>query len=164
MAMVGLFWITADAVYVGAPPGTEGRGVRLTEKGVEAGAAGDHRVWTWEELRSATVEGAPVRSASRRRLALAVEVVLTAALGGTGEPPEMLLRLETASDAQELAVHSAAAGAYDKEEVALSQDLLARFVDGDASPRTLMAWCRDTGDTTPKSPERQALLRNWTGG
>lgn len=162
--MVGLFWITADAVHLGAPPGTEGRGVRLTEKGVEAGAAGGHRVWTWEELRSATVEGAPVRSASRRRLALAVEIVLTAALGGTGEPPAMLLRLETASGTEELAVHAAAAGAYDKEEFALSQDLLARFVDGGASPRTLTAWARVADGTTPKSPERQALLRKWTGG
>ncbi|MEU1005676.1 hypothetical protein [Streptomyces tibetensis] len=164
MAMVGLFWITADAVYVGAPPGTEGRAVRLTEKGVEAGVAGDHRVWTWEDLRSATVEGAPVHGAARRRLALAVEIVLTAALGGTGEPRQMLLRLETASGAEELAVHSAAAGAYDKEEFALSQALLARFVDGSASPRTLTEWGRVAGDTTPKSPERQALLRNWTGG
>ncbi|MFF9503446.1 hypothetical protein [Streptomyces sp. NPDC014656] len=164
MAMVGLFWITADAVYVGAPPGTEGRGARLTEKGVEAGAAGDHRTWTWEELRSASVEGAPVRGASRRRLALAVEAVLTAALGGTGEPPEMLLRLETASGSEELPVHSAAAGAYDEEEFTLSQNLLARFVDGEASPRTLTAWGAIAGDTSPKRPERQALLRKWTGG
>ncbi|MGA4944065.1 hypothetical protein [Streptomyces cinereoruber] len=162
--MVGLFWITADAVYVGAPPGTEGRGVRLTEQGVEAREAGDHRTWTWEELRSATVEGAPVRGVSRRRLALAVEAVLTAALGGVCEPPEMLLRLETASGTEELSVHSAAAGAYDEEEFTLSQDLLARFVDGDASPRTLTRWAGGAGDTTPKPPERRALLRKWTGG
>ncbi|MDQ1009475.1 hypothetical protein QFZ82_003960 [Streptomyces sp. V4I23] len=161
--MVGLFWITEDAVHVGAPPGTEGRGVRLTEQGMEAAAAGGHRAWTWAELRSATVEGAPVRSASRRRLALAVETVLTAALGGAGEPPEMLLRLETAHGAEELAVHSAAAGAYVEEEFALSQDLLARFVDGTASPRTLTAWGRVAGGTTPKPTERLALLRKWTG-
>ena len=69
--MVGLFWITTDEVYVGAPPGTDALGVRLTEKGVETDGAGDHRTWAWEDLRSATVEGALVRSASRRRLALA---------------------------------------------------------------------------------------------
>ncbi|MBT2368105.1 hypothetical protein J7E88_22995 [Streptomyces sp. ISL-10] len=169
MAMVGLFWITADAVYVGAPPGTEGRGVRLTGQGVEAvwadGADGADgaRTWTWAELRAATVEGAPVRSASRRRLSLAVETVLTAALGGAGEPPQMILRLETPEGAEELSVHSAAAGAYVEEEFALSQDLLARFVDGTASPLTLAEWGRDGDGTTPKPPTRQTLLREWAG-
>ncbi|MFI2371925.1 hypothetical protein [Streptomyces sp. NPDC018833] len=165
--MVGLFWITADAVYVGAPPGTEGRGVRLTGQGVEAvrgGADGTGgRTWTWAELRSATVEGAPVRSASRRRLSLAVDTVLTVALGGAIEPPQMILRLETAEGAEELRVHSAAAAAYVEEEFILSQDLLARFVDGTASPVTLAEWGRVADGTTPKPPARQALLREWTG-
>jgi hypothetical protein len=76
----------------------------------------------------------------------------------------MLVRLETADGAEELAVHAAAAGAYDEEEFALSQDLLARFVDGTASPRTLTAWGRVAGGATPKPPERLALLRKWTGG
>ncbi|MFF8844976.1 hypothetical protein ACF08N_20030 [Streptomyces sp. NPDC015127] len=101
---------------------------------------------------------------SRRRLALAVETVLTPALGGTGESPEMLLRLETAEGAEGLAVHSAAAGAYGEGESALSQDLLARFVDGAASPRTVTARGRVAGGTTPKPSERLALLRKWTGG
>ncbi|MDN3297736.1 hypothetical protein QWM81_27605 [Streptomyces ficellus] len=163
MAMVGLFWITAEAVYVGAPPGTEGRGVRLTGEGVEAAGPDGSRTWTWAELRSATVEGAPVSSASRRRLSLAVETVLTAALGGTGEPPEMIVRLDTADGVVELPVHSAAAGAYEPEEAALSQELLARFADGTASPLTLMEWGRNADGSTPKPAERQALLREWAG-
>ncbi|MFF5039643.1 hypothetical protein [Streptomyces nigra] len=164
MTMVGLFWITTDEVYVGAPPGTDALGVRLTEKGVETDGAGDHRTWAWEDLRSATVEGALVRSASRRRLALAVEVVLTAAMGGTGDPEPMLLRLETATGAEELGVYAAAAGAYEQLEFDLSQRLLARFVDGGASPRTLMEWRRGAGDPAPKPAERQALLRKWLDG
>ncbi|MFD7393064.1 hypothetical protein ACFV46_31840 [Streptomyces sp. NPDC059852] len=164
MTMVGLFWITTDEVYVGAPPGTDGLGARLTEKGVEADGAGVHRTWAWEQLRSATVEGALVRSASRRRLTLAMEVVLTAAMGGTAEPEPMLLRLETVTGVEELTVYASAAGAYEQEEFDLSQRLLARFVEGAESPRTLMAWSGEAGDTNLKPSERRALLRKWTGG
>ena len=158
--MVGLFWITADAVHVGAPPGIAGQGARLTEKGVEH-PDGD-RLWTWEDLDSASVEAAPVRSTLRRRLALAAEFVLTAGLGGAGEPPAMLLCLETPSSREELPVQ-AATSAYDEEEFTRSQSLLTLFVTGTASPRTLMTWAQSADGTTPKSPERRALLREWTG-
>lgn len=33
VAMIGLFWITKESVYVGAEPEGYGRGVRLTPRG-----------------------------------------------------------------------------------------------------------------------------------
>ncbi|MFD9408128.1 hypothetical protein ACFWBN_14075 [Streptomyces sp. NPDC059989] len=163
MAMVGLFWITPDAVYVGSPPTAIGSCVRLTAGGLEAVDPDGSRTWTWEGLRSAVVDDVPAESPSGRASKLLGSVV-SAALGAfLGEgPPEMTLRLETADGPQEVTVYAAASGGYGAEEAALSQDLLARFVAGTADPRTMEAWGREHGpEGTPKRHVREALLRTW---
>ncbi|MFD4864103.1 hypothetical protein [Streptomyces sp. NPDC058412] len=162
MAMVGLFWITPDAVYVGSPPNAVGSRVRLTGDGPEAVDPDGSRAWTWEGLRSAVVEDVPVEGPSGRASKLLGAVVSAAVGAFTGEgPPEMTLRLETDNGPERVTVYAAVAG-YGAEETALSQELLARFVAGTAHPRTLEAWGRDHAPQgTPKPPERESLLRTW---
>ncbi|WP_405832372.1 MULTISPECIES: hypothetical protein [unclassified Streptomyces] len=164
MAMVGLFWVTPDAVYVGSPPSAAGGCVRLTGDGLEAVDPDGSRTWTWEELRSAVVEDVPTESPSGRASKLLGSVV-SAALGAfLGEgPPEMTLRLETENGPEQVTAYAAVAG-YGAEETALSQDLLARFVAGAADPRTLAAWGREHApEGTPGPPVRESLLRSWAG-
>lgn len=76
--MVGLFWITSEAVYVGAPPTAFGGGVRLTSAGPEAVDPDGSRTWTWEELRSAVVEDVPTESPSGRVSKLVGSVISAA--------------------------------------------------------------------------------------
>ncbi|NXY95943.1 hypothetical protein HYE82_16405 [Streptomyces sp. BR123] len=164
MAMVGLFWITPDAVYVGSPPNAIGGGcVRLSADGLEAFDLDGSRMWTWEALRSAVVEDVPVEGPAGRAPKL-LGAMVSAAMGAfLGEgPPRMRLRLETEYGTEEVMVHSAAAGGYGAEEAALSQDLLARFVAGTAEPRTVEEWGRTHGlEGTPKPDVRENLLRTW---
>ncbi|MFJ4776101.1 hypothetical protein [Streptomyces sp. NPDC088762] len=163
MAMVGLFWVTPDAVYVGSPPSALGSFVRLTSDGLEAEGPDGRRTWSWEGLRSAAVEDVPAASASGRASKF-VGSVVSAAIGAfTGErPPEMTLRLQTEDAHEEVTVYAAASGGYGPEETALSQQLLARFVAGTADPRTIEAWGREHGlETTPKERVRESLLRAW---
>ncbi|MFJ6939913.1 hypothetical protein [Streptomyces sp. NPDC101132] len=163
--MVGLFWITEDAVYVGSPPAVDGQCVRLTSEGVEAEDPYGTRTWAWEDLRAAAVVDVPLRGTASR-FGQAVDVLIAAVSGGGDEPAEMSLRL-TATDptmelTEELSVHAAAAGGYPSDEVELSQSLLARFVAGEADPGALTAWARGDGHRgTPKHRQRQALLRSW---
>ncbi|WP_404955336.1 hypothetical protein [Streptomyces sp. 147326] len=164
MAMVGLFWVTPDAVYVGSPPSAIGGCVRLTGDGLEAVDPDGSRTWTWEELRSAVVEDVPVEGPSGRAVKLLGSVLSAALDAFRGEgPPEMTLRLETENGPEEVTAPAAVAG-YGAGETALSQDLLARFVAGTADPRTLEAWGRDHAqEGTPKPPVRESLLRTWAG-
>ncbi|MFJ7780620.1 hypothetical protein [Streptomyces yangpuensis] len=164
MAMVGLFWITADAVYVGSPPTAIGGCVKLTAEGLEAVDPDGSRAWTWEQLRSAVVEDVPTSGASGRVSRLLGSVVSAAAGAFLGEgPPEMSLRLETEAGPEEMTVYAAAAGGYEAAEVALSMELLARFVAGTADPRALGTWGREHGwEGTPQRAEREALLQGWT--
>ncbi|WP_369776806.1 hypothetical protein [Streptomyces sp. R33] len=158
--MVGLFWITPDAAYVGSPPAADGSCVRLTAHGLEAVGPDGSRSWAWEGLRSAVIEDVP-RQGPSGRLSGILESLLSSVSGGE-EPPGMTLRLQTEYGVEELRVYSAAAGGYDAEEDALSQELLARFVTGTANPRTLEAWGSDHGsEGTPKAHVRQDLLRAW---
>ncbi|MFF3323566.1 hypothetical protein [Streptomyces sp. NPDC002889] len=162
MAMVGLFWITEEPVYLGSPPAADGRCVRLTAKGLEAAGPDGSRTWTWAGLRSAAVEDAPVRSLGHR-LEMTLEALLTSVSGLGSEPPEMILRLETADGTEKVPVYAATAGGYGPEELALSQALLARFVAGTADPRTLTSWGQENSSHgTPKPRQREALLRTWT--
>ncbi|MEU9234121.1 hypothetical protein [Streptomyces subrutilus] len=167
MAMVGLFWVTPDAVYVGSPPAADGGYVRLSADGLESRDPEGPRTWAWDGLRSAVVEDVPTAGPMGRApkfLGSVVSAALGALLGGEG-PPEMTLRLGTEYGPQELKVYSAAAGGYGAEEAALSQDLLARFVAGTADPRAIEAWGREHGlEGTPKPREREALLRAWAQG
>lgn len=164
--MVGLFWVTPDAVYVGSPPAAEGGCVRLSADGLEASDPGGSRTWTWEELRSAVVEGVPTEGRAGRAPKFLGGVV-SAAIGtflGEG-PPEMALVLETQDGPREVTVYGAAAAGYTAGEVALSQDLLARFTAGTADPAAVEAWGREHGlERTPKPRAREALLREWGAG
>ncbi|OEJ30487.1 hypothetical protein BGK67_03170 [Streptomyces subrutilus] len=166
MAMVGLFWVTPDAVYVGSPPAADGGCVRLSADGLESRDPEGSRTWAWDGLRSAVVADVPAEGRAGRAPKFLGSMV-SAALGAfLGEgPPEMTLRLGTEYGPQELKVYSAAAGGYGAEEAALSQDLLARFVAGTADPRVVEAWGRAHGlEGTPKPREREALLRAWAQG
>ncbi|MEU2451906.1 hypothetical protein ABZ605_17755 [Streptomyces sp. NPDC012765] len=162
-AMVGLFWVTPDAVYVGSPPNAIGVGVRLTADGLEALDPDGPRAWSWEELSSAVVRDVPSESPASRTSKLLGSVV-SAAIGtflGEG-PPEMRLRMETGDSTQEVTVYSAAAGGYIAEEVRLSQDLLDRFVAGTADPQAVEEWGRKYApDGTPEPSARLALLHTW---
>lgn len=162
-AMVGLFWVTPDAVYVGSPPNAIGIGVRLTTGGLEATDPDRPRAWTWAELRSAVVEDVPGHNPVGRATK-ALGAMISAAIGtdylGEG-PPEMTLRLETEAGAQEVTVHAAVAG-YPSEEARLSQYLLDRFVAGTADPRAVEAWGREHAlEGTPEQRAREALLHAW---
>ncbi|MFD5424373.1 hypothetical protein [Streptomyces sp. NPDC127084] len=166
MAMVGLFWVTADAVYVGSPPAADGGCVRLTAAGLDAVGPDDSRSWSWEELRSAVVADVPVEGSSGRAAKLLGSVAAAAVGAFLGEGPRaMVLRLETRHGPVEVTVHAAAAGGYGADEAALSQDLLARFVAGTADPGVVAAWGREhASNGTPKTAERAALLRSWAQG
>ncbi|AQT70754.1 hypothetical protein B1K54_02560 [Streptomyces sp. fd1-xmd] len=163
MAMVGLFWVTEDAVYVGSPPTAIGGCVRLTADGVEAVDPDGSRAWTWAELRSAAVEDVPTAGTPGRVSRLLGSMVAAAAGAFLGEgPPEMRLRLETESGVQEVTVYAAAAGGYEAQEAALSRELLARFVAGTADPRAPAAWGREhASEGTPEPAVREALLKAW---
>ncbi|MEU9305793.1 hypothetical protein [Streptomyces sp. NPDC048269] len=165
MAMVGLFWITEDSVYVGSPPNAEGHCVRITSEGVQARGPDRVRAWPWSILRSAGVEAVSVEGDTRgggRFLAAVLEAVVTLASSYDGEePPQMFLVLETEDGTEDVQVPAATKG-YTPREITLSQHLLARFREGTADPRTLTAWRRDHSGGTPKPPEREALLREWT--
>ncbi|MFG2342058.1 hypothetical protein [Streptomyces yangpuensis] len=164
MAMVGLFWITADAVYVGSPPTAIGGCVKLTAEGLEALDPDGSRSWNWEELRSAVIEDVPTSGASGRVSRLLGSMVSAAAGVFLGEgPPEMSLRLETEAGSEEVTVYAAAAGGYEPSEVTLSMELLARFVARTADPRALGTWGSEHArEGTPPHAERETLLEEWT--
>ncbi|MFG2296092.1 hypothetical protein [Streptomyces sp. NPDC048603] len=163
MAMVGLFWITPEAVYVGSPPTTDGSCVRLTGYGVQAVEPGASRTWAWKGLRSVAVQDVPRRGPARILSGFWESLLFS--LSGGEAPPEMTVRLETGYGPEELRVYSAAACGYGPDEAALSGELLSRFAAGAASPRALGAWARDHGgDGTPRARVRTELLRAWTEG
>jgi hypothetical protein len=156
--MVGLFWIAPDSVYLGSPPSTATTAVRLTPHGVEAVNARPHSC-TWADIRSLTVQDAPVRDTAQRWITRAFEVLL-----GPQGLCEMTVSVSTTGGTRaDIPVHSAAASAYTPHEVAYSQQLLNQFVDGQASPARLTAWL-DTPSLSrqPAAAEREALLQNWT--
>ncbi|MFE4918512.1 hypothetical protein [Streptomyces sp. NPDC056661] len=162
MAMVGLFWVSEDAVHLGAPPGESAPGVRLAAEGLDAVGCGSG-TWKWAELSSVTVVGAPVRATPGRQLSMTLDVVLGAmGLGGPEGPAEMTVRVQAPDGVAELLVHSAAAGAYTPREIQLSHQVLDRFVAGTLSPAVLSAWGRAHGaGKTPRPAEREALLQQW---
>ncbi len=166
MAMVGLFWIGEDSVYVGAEPVGAASGVRLTEAGVETLGAGRGRFWAWDEVVRIRTDGVPVRSGARRMASMAFDAVLVAVTGYGELPPAFLLELVTAEETVEVTVQAAVAGGfYQPSEYELSTALLERLADGAAEVGDLLAWGRDhAAEGTPPREEREALLRKWAGG
>ncbi|MFD3589202.1 hypothetical protein [Streptomyces sp. NPDC058683] len=166
MALVGLFWITEDAVYLGAEPVGTASGVRLTEDGVEVLGTGHGTYRSWSEVRRIDVRDVPVRSAGRRLVSMALDSLLVAVTGDGELPPAYTVRVETAEDTVEVSVLSAVAGGiYQPVEYDLSRTLLTRLADGTTTVADLLAWRRDhTPDATPPREEREALLRKWADG
>ncbi len=165
MAMVGLFWITDDSVYVGAEPVGTAPGVRLTTDGVETLGLGRGESWKWSEVRAIDVRDVAVRSAARRLVSLAFDALVAAVTGDGEQPPAYTVRVDSADGTTEVSVLSAVAGEiYTPVEYALSRTLLARLADGGTTVGELLAWRRDRTDgRTPPRAEREALLRKWTG-
>ncbi|GAA3188014.1 MULTISPECIES: hypothetical protein [Streptomyces] len=162
--MVGLFWIDGAGCWLGAAPGEEAEGIRLTDEGPEVvGASGT--ALSWAQIQQVTVPNAPARSAFRRGLSTAIG--LAAAMTGFGDfetPPLMTVCLTHDGGVSEHHVPTAASPAYTEREVALSHALLDRFVAGEASPSLLTEWWRSAGGCAALKPaEREALLEGWCG-
>ncbi|WP_432881028.1 hypothetical protein [Streptomyces sp. CA-251251] len=166
MAMVGLFWITEDCVYVGAEPTGTAPGVRLTKDGVETlglGRGGRH--WGWDEIREIDVRDVAVRSTARRLLSMAFDSALVLISGDGDQPPAFTVEVVTESDGtvEASALAAAPGGIHTPDEYRLSRTLLARLVDGGTPVEDLLTWRRDHfGAAAPSGDERLALLRRWT--
>ncbi|MEV0322708.1 hypothetical protein ACIBKX_21250 [Streptomyces sp. NPDC050658] len=176
MAMVGLFWIAEGDVYVGAKPSGLAPGVRLTPEGVEGLGDRQSGLHLWEDVQALTAADVPVKSLMRRAGAvtnLAVgtvkELVLPMGHGFADQAsPLMTVRVETSAGTHELAAHVAAAAGYPQTEVDLSLALLSRLTEGAATMSTTLAAMSDWGRRTseggsPRSGEREKLLREWAG-
>lgn len=160
--MVGLFWIDRDGCWLGAPPGRQGTGVRLTDEGLEAVgmSPADSLSWGRGRMERVAVPDAPVRSAFRRGLSTVVSLATAAAgIGGPESPPLMTVRVTHVGGDTEHTVSSAAWPAYTEREVELSHRLLERFVTGELRPSLLTEWWRSVGpDAAPKPVEREEVL------
>lgn len=165
MAMVGLFWIGEDSVYVGAEPAGTASGVRLTREGVEAPGIGEGRFWTWDEVVRIEAHDVAVRSGARRLASMAFDAALVAVTGYGDLPPAFSVEVATAGETFRTDVFAAVAGGiYLHSEYELSTLLLQRLADGTADVADLLAWGRDHAAAgTPPYEEREALLRKWAG-
>ncbi|MBR8640122.1 hypothetical protein KEF29_14510 [Streptomyces tuirus] len=165
MAMVGLFWIGEDSVYVGAEPAGAASGVRLSRDGVEAPGVGEGRFWTWDEVVRIETHDVPVRSGVRRLASMAFDAALVAVTGDGDLPPAFSVEVATAEESVRVDVLAAVAGGiYLPSEYELSTTLLQRLAGGGAEIADLLAWGRDhAAEGTPPREEREALLRKWAG-
>ncbi|MEU7578580.1 hypothetical protein AB0B50_13340 [Streptomyces sp. NPDC041068] len=168
MAMVGLFWIAEGDIYLGAKPSGLAAGVRLTPEGVVALGDRQSGVWPWEDVHGLAVDDVPVKSL-KRHVGAAVDMVLTVGLGGGDEAPTMTVRITgPEGEDTELTAYTAAAVGYSQTECDLSQDLLARLTEGAGTLLTTLSamstWGRRHEGGTPRTAEREALLREWIEG
>ncbi|MEU9100345.1 hypothetical protein [Streptomyces sp. NPDC048361] len=169
-SMVGLFWVTGDAVYLGTPPAAGGGGVQLTVEGVRLVRATEdapHRDWRWSELLEVRVNDAPTRSAAVRWATHALSVgAAVFDLWVPGEPPSMTVTLTPKKgDDTTAEVLSGAAVAYSPREVDLSLGLLARFVRGESSPTVPIRWWNEVRPARVlRSRDREAVLEEWSHG
>ncbi|MGI5460535.1 hypothetical protein ACQEWB_46685 [Streptomyces sp. CA-249302] len=165
MAMVGLFWITEDRVYVGAEPVGTAAGVRLTEHGVETLGVEHGSSWGWDEVRRIEATDVAVRSSARRLASLALDSVLVLVSGDGVLPPAFTVRVDTTDGTEEVSVSSVVVGGiYTPDEHELSRVLLDRITDRGEPLDDLLAWGRaHATEGTPRREEREALLRKWAG-
>lgn len=172
MAMVGLFWIAEGDVYVGSKPSGLAPGVRLSQEGVTGLGHRQEAFWPWSDVRALAFEIVP-RKSFGRHVGAAVEAVLTIGLGGLGpgdEAPLMTVRVDstTSDEPRELSAYVAAATGYSQTELDLSQALLARLTEGEATMATTLAamadWGRSHEGGTPRRRVREGLLREWAEG
>ncbi|MGX1223295.1 hypothetical protein RKD42_004554 [Streptomyces ambofaciens] len=166
MAMVGLFWISEDCVYLGAEPTGAAPGVRLTGDRVEIlGEGQGGRSWKWDEVRGLDVRDVAVRSAGRRLASMAFDSVVVLFTGDGEHPPLFTVVVETEDDGtvEANALAAVTGGIHTPDEYALSRTLLARLADGTTTVGELVGWRRDEpGDVAPTRDQRLALLRAWT--
>ncbi|MFH8975058.1 hypothetical protein [Streptomyces sp. NPDC017890] len=165
MAMVGLFWITEDAVYVGAEPTGTASGVRLTKDGVETLGLGQGRFWAWDDVRGLDVQDVAVRSTARRLASMAFDSVYAMVTGDGELPPAFTVRVETEGDGtvEATALAAAPGGIHTPDEYDLSRTLLTRLTSGATPVDELLTWRRDEPeDVAPTRDQRLALLRRWT--
>ncbi|MGC9442060.1 hypothetical protein [Streptomyces sp. WG5] len=165
VAMVGLFWITEDAVYVGAEPVGTASGVRLTKDGVETLGLGQGRFWAWDDVRGLDVQDVAVRSTARRLASMAFDSVYAMVTGDGEQPPAFTVRVETEDDGtvEATALAAVPGGIHTPDEYDLSRTLLTRLTTGATPVDDLLAWRRDEPeDVAPTRDQRLALLREWT--
>ncbi|MFJ9682496.1 hypothetical protein ACIRP2_31255 [Streptomyces sp. NPDC101194] len=175
MAMVGLFWIAEGDVYVGAKPSGLAPGVRLAPEGVVTLGDGQSGLHLWEDVNALTVADVPVKSLMRQvgvvkdvALGTVREMTLPLGHGLMGKAPAMMaVRVESSDGDHEMAAYVAAAAGYSRTEVDLSHALLARLTEGAATMATTLAamsqWGRAWEGGSPRSAEREGLLREWVG-
>ncbi|WAX81421.1 hypothetical protein [Streptomyces sp. KMM 9044] len=166
MAMVGLFWITEDSVYLGAEPEGNASGVRLTKDGVELLGRERTGFRTWGEVHGIEVADVAVRRAVRRHASLAFDVVSGMLGQGPGYPPSFTVHVTTDHKTVTASPFTAITGGiYGPTEYELSLTLLRRLVDGGGTGLDdLLTWRRDHATAaTPGREERELLLLKWVG-
>ncbi|MET8855471.1 hypothetical protein [Streptomyces sp. NPDC004579] len=159
---VGLFWVSADGVYVGTPATAPAPCVVLEASGPRVTGPHAHD-WAWSGLAGVEVTEVPVRSTVRRWTTHAVTFA-AAALDAwvPSSPTEMTVSITTPEGTVLTPVHSSAAVAYSALEVDLSRRLIGRFLRGTATPAVMTEWWVRTRPTRIlRSREREALLKAW---
>jgi hypothetical protein len=161
-ATVGLFWVSADGVYVGAPATAPAPNMVLTTAGPRV--TGPHpREWTWSDLVGLEITEVPTRSAPQRWATHAASFV-AAALDAwvPSSPTEMTVSVIAPDGTYRTPVYSSASVAYSPREVALSRRLLSDFTQGTATPAVMTEWWEQTRPTKIlRSREREAVLELW---
>jgi hypothetical protein len=161
-ATVGLFWVSADSVYVGAPATAPAPNMVLTTAGPRV--TGPHpREWTWSDLAGLEITEVPTRSAPQRWATHAASFV-AAALDAwvPSSPTEMTVSVIAPDGTYRTPVYSSASVAYSPREVALSRRLLSDFTQGTATPAVMTEWWEQTRPTKIlRSREREAVLELW---
>ncbi|MET8101875.1 hypothetical protein ABZV29_36340 [Streptomyces sp. NPDC005236] len=156
---VGLFWVSADGVYVGAPATAPAPCVVLKTSGPRV--SGPHeRDWAWSEIAGLEVT---VRSTLQRWTTHAATFA-AAALDAwvPSSPTEMAVSITAPEGTVLTPVYSSAAVAYSGREVDLSRRLISRFTQGTATPTAMTEWWVQTRPTRIlRSREREALLELW---
>jgi hypothetical protein len=159
---VGLFWVAADGVYLGAPATAPASNVVLTASGIHV-TGRQPRDWAWSDIAGLQVTEVPTRSTLQRWATNAASFV-AAALDAwvPGSPTEMTVSITTSDGTHRTPVYSSAAVAYSPREAALSHELIGRFTHGTATPVLLTEWWERTRPAgVLRSREREALLELW---
>ncbi|MFI5978977.1 hypothetical protein [Streptomyces sp. NPDC051452] len=161
-ATVGLFWVSADGVYVGAPATAPAPNVMLTAAGPRV--TGPHpREWTWSDLVGLEITEVPARSAPQRWATHAASFVAAALDAWVPSSPTEMTVCAIASDGTyRTPVYSSAAVAYSPREVALSRRLISHFTQGTATPAVMTEWWEQARPAKVlRSREREAVLELW---
>ncbi|MGW7384725.1 hypothetical protein [Streptomyces sp. NPDC054794] len=160
--VVGLFWVAADGVHLGAPATTPAPTLVLQPSGPRL-TGPDPRTWTWSEIADLQVTEVPVRSALNRWASRAASVAAAAMdVWVPGDPERMTVSVTTPDGCFRTSVHSGAAVAYSPREVDLSRQLIDRFVRGGATPALMTQWWEKSRPTgILRSREREEVLELW---